>query len=195
METQLHILLLENLRNAGIGVTVDISPFIVSHFKKPNKSDFEYDKGMRPALLFIEDLVKRKFISSDEDFDLLTYFNVINNPKNNTVKWFDDIDINMYLTSNGLDYLDSHYLQQSYFSLNGASERNYRSQKWFSIATITLAIVTTVMAILTFSNTSVNNIKIYLFQKSIDSLKQEVIRLPHPTQVSQEKGNHKRISP
>ncbi|MBV8388325.1 MAG: hypothetical protein JO080_00840 [Mucilaginibacter sp.] len=173
MKKQLHIDLLEKLRDAGIGMTMDISPFMVKHFKKPANMNINPHKGMRPAILFIEDLLKRNFIRSDEGFDLSNYFEVIQNPANNFVKWFDDVDVSVYLTSNGLDYLDSYYLQQSYFSLNGASERNFKSQKWFSRGTIGLAVVTAVMTIFTFIDTNADSAKMDRMQKSIDSLKQE----------------------
>lgn len=180
MKRPLHIALLEKLKNAGIGVTVNVSPFIVAHFKKPvDNSTTRYNKEMRPPILFFEDLLKRGFIQYDEEFSLSDYFKVIENPANNFVRWFSDIDIEVYLTSNGLDYLEKYHLEESIFSLNQASKRNYKTQIIFSIVTISLAALT---VFLTYKNTDSSDIKILKMQRSIDTLKYEIkcIKMPLP---------------
>lgn len=104
MTSPLHISLLEKLKKAGIGVMVDVSPFIDFHFHKPENPDHR-KQAMRPPILFLRDLIKNEYIRLEEGDE---YFNVIMHPHNTFIKWFSDIDIQVYITSKGLDYLDEY---------------------------------------------------------------------------------------
>lgn len=123
MKIPLHIKLLEELKEAGIGVMVDVSPFIKVHFDRPNNSDSFKDR-IRPAILFLRDLVKMDFICLEQKDNYLDVVIESGFPAN---RQFDDIEIKVYITSKGLDYLDNY-------------ENNKRSKNLYTVTVINIII-------------------------------------------------------
>jgi len=140
MKTPLHLSLLKQLKEAGIGVMKDISPFIDSHFDKPENPE-HWKEAMRPPILFLRDLINRGFVKLEENDE---YLGVIMEPNFNFVKWFTDIDIRMYITSEGLDYLDQY---KNNTLLKKANKAIIASL----FVTLILSIVTVVLTALNFN--------------------------------------------
>lgn len=123
-----HIQLLEMLSKNGIGFTDNISKsFMVNNFIKPTaNTDVEWNIEAWPSRLFIDDLIRRSFIKFNTD-----EYQLINISFNN---WYDKVDITVYLTSHGLDYIDQHE----------ANETSKRANK----ALIVNVIITIVLSLL-----------------------------------------------
>lgn len=166
MKKPLVIELLEKLNQIGVGVVMNINPFIMDNFKNDQDS---INHPILAVKAFLLDMEKRNLIS------LITktaIFDVIANPNNNIINWLDEnIEVEVYLTVAGTDYLSNYYLQQSIFSLNGASERNYKSQKLFSIVTVFISIITAGVVVATYFSTKGLNTNISNLQRQLDTIK------------------------
>jgi hypothetical protein len=147
MSNPTRIKLLEFVEIYGIGHNTNISPFFVEHFEKPKTTDpFQWRLEMEEYSLFLRDLNNRGFIIDFYSGDKI----ILNNLDN--FKWFDEVDVNVYITSSGIDYLDQYHstqaqleLNKSYKRVNEASLLNYSVQKWGIGLTILFTLATVVI--------------------------------------------------
>jgi hypothetical protein len=139
-----HILFLEELSTNGIGYTNNIIPFLLTHFPTPSPNmPWLWDREGRPAYLFINDLYYRNLIRFDGKEDGGTGYIPF---MPHDPQAFAESVLLCYITSKGLDYLDSYSvsninneLNKSYININKASLINYKTQVRLSIMTVMLA--------------------------------------------------------
>jgi len=148
--TPKHVQLLELLEKKGIGVEANVSDFMDDNFSKPSTSiKSEYDKAVRPPILFIKDLYNRGYIDNDSNSVEKGWYNIsypFYADHIDEAKWYTDFETNVFITSIGLDYLENYRdsqinkkLAESYIDVNIASKRNYRNQIIIGLITIGLA--------------------------------------------------------
>lgn len=183
-----HIQLLEILEKHGLAVMYNITDFMVSHYKKPNSIDnVEWNKQAVSANTLLTDLNYRAFIEIEGGKEEI-FTNIRFNIEANKVRWYDNFDVYVSITSIGLDYLDQYYLQQSVLNLNGATEKSLRSQRRLARSTIGVAILAALFSALDYAkpepkmvelNKSIRliSVKLEKVSRQLDSLQ---YRLTYP---------------
>ena len=172
-----HVLFLEELSKNGIGYTNNIIPFLLTYFPTPFPNmPWLWEREGRPAYLFIEDLYHRNLIRF-EDRDGEENRNIPFIPHDPQA--FAESVLLCYITSGGLDYLDSYHtsqanyeLNKSYKNVNAASLKSYKSQRILSWVAIAFAAASAIISYLGYNKTdetakSVDRLRLQLKEVSI----------------------------
>lgn len=158
-----HIRLLELLATNSVVKPTSISSFIANEFIKPNKKDPNLNHGNDPAVMMLTELEFRQFLSFTDDSMV-----AINNGEDK--KWFDELDILVNITSDGLDYLQKH-------ELNLTSIKASKRTLWTFWSTISLSFLTVFITLATFIETKSNSRGLIKIEQRIDSLSMQLLRM------------------
>jgi hypothetical protein len=151
-----RIQLLEELAKTGIASEMDISPFMLAHFRKPSEGPWGWQEVPPIAKSFLLEMVDNKYINCKaEEIDM-----VIQSPhtivNENVEHWFDK-PLYARITSLGLDHLNQHILSKSIIETNSISikiaEKNYMSQEKSARRVYTVSLLTAFISALTLAGT------------------------------------------
>ena len=123
--TDLHITLLEKIKDNGFGKPIDISRFLDDSF--PNR--------LHAGIMFISELIDKKLIYFEGDINL-----------SDLKKRFSETEINVYSLTNNIDYLRSRYSQQDAFRSNDFIRRSLKKQTYIFLATAIFAFLAFVVS-------------------------------------------------
>ncbi len=122
MKYDLFILTLERGRDVGLGTKFNISDILQKEFKKPVSVDRDnWTSEVEIQFDVLRDMQTKLNIIK---FDSMETNRVRWNIATNIPIWFDETLFEVWVTVNGLDYLNQYYLRQSYFELNGTIRAN-----------------------------------------------------------------------
>jgi hypothetical protein len=163
----LHIQLLEKLETAGIGKPIDVYEFVKKNFSvridKKNVNQEINTAICNAPILFLEDLINREVIDSENEHNPVWIFEVDKNyfvptcvNPDNTIN-----TLSFYLTSKGLDYLDQYN--------NNRLSRN--ANRAIIISLIVTILVSAVTVILTTFNYNLSKDSFNYTKKNDSTLK------------------------
>lgn len=163
MAVPLHIQLLEILEHQGVGRSFNIYPFIRRNFSSPKKPDELQEIDYDVPHLFLTDLIEREMIDSVKGSYITWEFYEEGNVVIPTCVNNDLNDILLfYITSMGLDYLESYRV------IRATKKANY-SIIYSLIITLIFSIVTVSYTVINY-NLSKDNYKLSYHTSIVDSI-------------------------
>ncbi len=112
------------MRDHQIGQVVDVSDFIHGNFKKPSaKIEIYWWTEANEAVYFLKNMNFMGYIEVSTNFDFAAH---IGSPDGKRY-WFDS-PFYAHFKVEGFNYLQQYYQQQSIFTLNAATRKNYKYQ-------------------------------------------------------------------
>ena len=175
MKPNIYTQLLTKMDSNGFTEPYNVSEFMNRYFPRENPGSWS-DEDVQNATRILKELKTRNYIDYQPDnIHKVIHKVFVNNPGEiSTGQWFDNTDVKVWFTPEGMEFLHRWEQTKAVIDTNAATVDTYKIQRIALIVSISVSIITVLIAFMSYLDGRGINEKIESLRKEQSLLKEQL---------------------